>query len=40
MKEKKRLDSLLVEKGYFESRARARSAIMSGIVYIDGQKAT
>lgn len=35
---KERLDVLLVNKGYFQSRERAKAAIMAGIVYIDGQK--
>lgn len=35
---KERLDILLVNKGYFQSRERAKAAIMAGIVYIDGQK--
>ncbi|MCR3760215.1 TlyA family RNA methyltransferase [Clostridium felsineum] len=37
MSEKKeRLDVLLVEKGIFESRERAKSSIMAGEVYVDG----
>lgn len=36
---KKRLDILLFEKGLCESRERAKSIIMEGCVYIDGQKA-
>jgi len=36
--EKERLDILLVKKGYFQSREKARSAIMAGIVYIDNVK--
>lgn len=39
MKHKERLDVLLVELGYFESRAKAQAVIMSGDVYVDGQKA-
>lgn len=39
MKHKERLDVLLVEKGYFDSRAKAQAVIMSGDVYVDGQKA-
>lgn len=39
MKDKERLDILLVEQGYFESRAKAQAVIMSGEVYVDGQKA-
>ena len=33
-----RLDILLTERGFAESRARAQAAIMSGVVYVDGQK--
>ena len=39
MKVKKRLDILLVEQGYAESRTKAQAIIMSGLVYVDGQKA-
>ena len=39
MKNKKRLDVLLVEQGYADSRTKAQSIIMSGMVYVDGQKA-
>lgn len=35
---KKRLDVLLVERGAFPSRQRARGAIMAGIVYVDGRR--
>lgn len=38
MKIKKRLDVLLLEQGYAESRAKAQALIMSGMVYIAGQK--
>lgn len=38
MKNKKRLDVLLVEKGYTDSRTKAQAIIMSGLVYVDGQK--
>lgn len=37
--DKERLDVLLVQKGCFQSREKARSAIMAGIVYMDGNKA-
>lgn len=37
-KEKKRLDLLLVEKGFFSSREKARAAIMAGQVLVEGQK--
>lgn len=35
---KKRLDVLLVERGLHESRQRAQAAIMSGEVYVAGQR--
>lgn len=39
MMNKKRLDCLLVEKGFCESREKAKAVIMSGIVYVENQKA-
>ena len=36
---KKRLDVLLVEQGYAENRTKAQAIIMSGNVYVEGQKA-
>lgn len=33
-----RLDVLLVNKGFFESRERARATIMSGQVFVNGQR--
>ncbi len=39
MKAKKRLDVLLTEQGYCDSRTRAQAIIMAGQVYVDGQKA-
>lgn len=33
------MDILLVEEGYFDSREKAKRAIMAGLVYINGQKA-
>ena len=39
MKIKKRLDVLLTEQGYADSRSKAQAIIMSGNVYVDGQKA-
>ena len=39
MKHKERLDQLLVQRGLAESRAKAQAVIMSGQVYVDGQKA-
>ncbi len=35
---KERLDIILVNRGYFQSRERAKGAIMAGIVYVDGQR--
>ena len=34
-----RLDQRLVELGHFDSREKARATIMSGLVYVNGQKA-
>lgn len=34
-----RLDVLLYERGYFESREKARAAVMAGQVLVNGQKA-
>ena len=39
MKVKKRLDVLLTEQGFADSRSKAQAIIMSGMVYVDGQKA-
>lgn len=35
---KKRIDLLLVEKGHFESRERAKKAIMAGLVFVNNQR--
>jgi 23S rRNA (cytidine1920-2'-O)/16S rRNA (cytidine1409-2'-O)-methyltransferase len=35
---KERLDTLLVSRGLFPSREKAKSAIMAGIIYVDGQR--
>ena len=35
---KKRLDVLLFERGLAESREKAKTVIMSGIVYVNGVK--
>ena len=39
MKIKKRLDVLLVDRDLAENRTKAQAVIMSGLVYVDGQKA-
>lgn len=39
MVEKKRLDVLLVERGWLESRQKAQAVIMSGQVFVRGQRA-
>ena len=39
MKIKKRLDVLLTERGHADTRTKAQAIIMSGQVYVDGQKA-
>lgn len=39
MKIKKRLDVLLAERGLADTRTKAQAIIMSGQVYVDGQKA-
>ena len=36
---KKRLDILVYEKGFAESREKAKTVIMAGLVYVDNQKA-
>ena len=38
MKHKERLDVLLVQRGLCDSRSRAQALIMSGEVYVEGQK--
>lgn len=35
---KERLDILLVEQGFFESREKAKAQIMSGNIFVDGQR--
>lgn len=37
--EKERLDIILVQKGLCESRERAKSSIMAGLVYVNGERA-
>ena len=36
---KKRLDVLVYEKGFADSREKAKAIIMAGQVYVDNQKA-
>lgn len=38
MRKKKRIDVLLVERGFFESREKAKRAVMAGLVFVDNQK--
>ncbi|MBM7855500.1 23S rRNA (cytidine1920-2'-O)/16S rRNA (cytidine1409-2'-O)-methyltransferase [Desulfohalotomaculum tongense] len=38
MSGKQRLDKLLVSLGKFESREKARSAVMAGLVFVNGQR--
>lgn len=38
MKDKERLDVLLFENGYADSRSKAQALIMAGLVFVDGQK--
>ncbi|MBQ7637540.1 MAG: TlyA family RNA methyltransferase [Clostridia bacterium] len=40
MAEKKRLDVFLTEEGFFDSREKARAAVMAGLVYVNSQKAS
>lgn len=35
---KERLDVLLVQKGFFESREKAKASIMAGVVFVDNKK--
>lgn len=39
MADKKRLDIFLSEEKYYDSREKARAAIMAGLVYVNGRKA-
>ena len=39
MKVKKRLDVLLTDQGYADTRSKAQAIIMAGSVYVNGQKA-
>ncbi len=35
---KSRLDKLLVTRGHYQSREKARTAVMAGLVFVDGQR--
>lgn len=35
---KERLDVLLVEKGFFPTREKAKASVMAGLVYVDGNR--
>ena len=35
---RKRIDQLLFERGYFESREKAKASVMSGIVFVDDMR--
>lgn len=35
---KERLDTMLVNNGFFPSREKARAAVMAGLVFVDGQR--
>jgi 23S rRNA (cytidine1920-2'-O)/16S rRNA (cytidine1409-2'-O)-methyltransferase len=38
LKGKERIDVLLVERGFFESREKAKAAVMAGLVLADGER--
>ena len=38
MGKKERIDTLLVQKGFFDSREKAKRSVMAGIVFVDNQK--
>ncbi|QEK12159.1 TlyA family RNA methyltransferase [Crassaminicella thermophila] len=38
MGEKKRLDIVLVERGFFDSREKAKKSIMSGVIFVNNQR--
>lgn len=35
---KDRLDIILTERGFFQSREKAKASIMAGLIYVDGQR--
>ena len=40
MAEKKRLDTVVVDLGYAETRSKASAIIMAGQIFVNGQKET
>lgn len=38
MSKKERIDTLLVQKGFFDSRERAKRSIMAGLIFVNNQK--
>jgi len=38
MNDKERIDVLLVEQGYYESREKAKAALMAGLVFVGGER--
>lgn len=38
MSDKERIDVLLVEQGYYESREKAKAALMAGLVLVNGER--
>ena len=40
MNQKIRLDQYLTDEGLFPSREKAKAAVMAGLVYVNGQKAS
>ena len=36
-RKKRRIDQLLVERGYFVSRERAKRSLMAGVVFYEGE---
>lgn len=39
MADKERLDTLLVQRNFFESKERAKAAVMAGLVFVRGERA-
>jgi len=40
MKKKVRLDTLLVKRGFFPSREKAKTSLMAGLVFVNGERAS